>query len=59
MAADALAPGIARLYAAMVLTMQIKWNLVFNEEGFQLPALSHCPEIIEDANIFQCFIKYI
>ena len=43
MAADALAPYVTRTSATMVLTLQDKMGvLVFCEEGFQLPAPSHC-----------------
>ena len=45
MAADALTPCIIRTSAAIVLTVQDKQNLVFHEEGFQLPILSPCWEM--------------
>ena len=57
MAADALAPCVTRTSTAMVLNMQYKQILVFNEEGFQQPAPSQCWKIIENANIFLTFIK--
>ena len=37
MAANALAPCVARTMAAMILTMQDNWFLVFHGERFQLP----------------------
>ena len=40
MAADALAPCLARSSATMTLTTQDKWVLVFHWEGFQLPVPS-------------------
>ena len=46
----------ARSSAVMVLTMQDKGVLVFQEEGFQLPVISHCWKLIENAE-FLCFIK--
>ena len=51
MAADALAPCLARPSSTIVLSMQDKWNLGFHKEGFQLPVPSHCWEMIESANI--------
>ena len=56
-AADGLAPWVARPSAAMVLNMQDKQVLVFHEEGFQLPVSSLWWEIIENANIFTEFRK--
>ena len=41
-AADALALCIARLSVALVLTIQDKLFLVFQEEGFQLPDAHEC-----------------
>ena len=52
MAADALAPGVARPSATLVLIMQNKQVLASHEEGFQLPKLSQCWEIIENATTF-------
>ena len=37
MAADALAPCIARSLAALALIVWDKWAFVFHKEGFQLP----------------------
>ena len=51
MAADALAPYIARTSAATILTMQNKWVLVLFEEGFQLPASYQCGEMTQNVNI--------
>ena len=57
MAADAPAPAITRPSAAIALYMQDKQILVFYGERFQLPMLSQCWEMIENANIFSCFIN--
>ena len=45
MAADALAPCIARTSSAMVLTMQDNCILVFYEERCRLPAPSQCVDM--------------
>ena len=55
MAADALAPCVARASAATVLTLYDKLVLAFHEEGFQLPAHSLCQEMIKNVIIFLCF----
>ena len=54
LAADILAPCIARPSTAMVLTMHVKQVLVSHKEGFQLPILFQCSETIENANTFLC-----
>ena len=59
MAADALAPCVARASASMVLTMQDKQLLVFHKERFQRPVLSQDREMIENTNVFSCFLKWI
>ena len=46
-ATDALAPYAARASAAMELTMQDKWVLVFQQEGFQENVPLQLWEIIE------------
>ena len=46
MAADALAPRVAKSSATIVLTMQDKQAPVFHREGFQLPVPSHSWEMI-------------
>ena len=51
MAADALAPCVARSSAAMLLIMQDKLIFVFHEEGYQ-ELVWHFWEMINDANIF-------
>ena len=53
MAADVLAPYIARLSATKALTVQDKWVLNIHKEVFQLPAPLRCWEIIENGNIFE------
>ena len=59
-AADGLAPWVARPSAAMVLNMQDKQVLVFHEEGFQLPVSSQWWEIIENANMYLLsFVNWI
>ena len=42
MAADALAPFVARPSTAIVITIEDKRVLAFREEIFQLPAPSSC-----------------
>ena len=59
MAADALAPWVARTSATTVLTVQDKWLLALHEEGFQLPVPSCYWERVENANMFLYFIKLI
>ena len=56
-AADVLAPYVARTSAAMVLILQDEWLLVFLDEGFQEPAPHQCGEMRENAIIFLCFLK--
>ena len=51
MAADDLAPCVARVSAALVLSMKDTQVLVFHEEEIQLPVPFHCQEVIENANI--------
>ena len=47
MTADALIPCVARPSAAVILTAEDKWVIVFyNEEGFQWPVHSKGWEII-------------
>ena len=48
-----------RLSVAIVLTLWEKWLLIFHKEGFQLLEPSYCPKILENANVFMCFIKAI
>ena len=55
-AADALAPFIAKASAAMVLIMQDSLVLVFHREGFHYSIPSQCQEIIENANVFLYFL---
>ena len=52
MAADDLA-----MQGPMIWTIQSKQVLVFFEEGFQTPEPSQGWKIIENANIFLCFLK--
>ena len=56
MAVDALAMQEARASAAMSLTIQI---LFFHKEGFKLPAPSQFWEVIDNTNIYLCFLKSI
>ena len=56
MAADDLAPGIARPSAAMLLTVWDMTVIVFNKEIFQRPKTSVFPEIIANANKSLCFL---
>ena len=53
-AVNALAPS-----AAIVLALQDKQVLVFNEEEFPLPVPSQCWAMLRNANIFLCFLKII
>ena len=57
MATDAPDPCITGVSATMVLNMQDNWVFVFHEEDFALPALSQFQEIIENANLFLCFLR--
>ena len=50
MAADALAPRVARASAAMVLTVQVRHVLVHYEEEFQPHGPSQYWEITENVN---------
>ena len=59
MAADALAPFVARASAAMVLTVFDQQVHDFHEEGSELPVASQCKEMIRNANKFLCFLKQI
>ena len=68
MAANALAPCVARLSATMVSIMQIKQVLVFHEEGFQHVASFQCGEMInplcakfcrENINIYLHFMSLL
>ena len=52
MDAEVWAPYIARSTAAIILTMQDKWVLVWDEEGCQLIIGFVCKEMIEYANIY-------
>ena len=52
MAADALAPYVARTSAAMILTMKKRYILVLSEEGFQLPASHQCGKMTQNVNIY-------
>ena len=51
MAADALAPYVARTSAAMILTLQNRQVLVLFEEGFQLPPSHQCGKMTQNVNI--------
>ena len=55
MAAEALAPCVARTSAAMVLNMQNKQVFAFYEERFHLRQPYQCWERIDNANIILCF----
>ena len=57
MAADALAPCIARSSATMVLTVQGKWIFVFHEDEFQLPTPSQWWVMIKYVNIHWWYLK--
>ena len=59
MATEAVAPRVARVSAAIVLSIQNKRVLVFQEELFRLPALAQCPEMTGNGNILWCFLKEI
>ena len=50
MAADAMAPCVARSAAAMILAMQNRHVLVLHEEGFQLPVSCQCGGMIKIVN---------
>ena len=47
MPADAMATCVAKASAAMVLTIQNKWVIVFQPESFHLPAPSQCSEMTD------------
>ena len=57
MAADALAPCIASSIKVEVLHMPDKQVLVFSEDGFQTNVPFQYGKVIENANIFLCFLK--
>ena len=57
MAADALAPYVARTSVTMRLTVQGKEVHVFHEGWFQLPVASQDWKIIENTNILLYFLK--
>ena len=59
MAADDLAPSVARPSATMVLIMRDKWIRVFHKEGFQLPLQSECCELRENTTLFLYFLNKI
>ena len=54
MAADALAPYVARTSSSMILTMSNRQVLVWFEEGFQLPVSYHCGDMTQNVNICLC-----
>ena len=54
MAANALAPYVARTSAAMILTMQNRQVLVLFEEGFQLPLLYQCGDMTQNVDMCLC-----
>ena len=53
--ADALAPHSAMPPSAMILTMQDKHVIVYLKEGFPLPVLSQCWEMIMNCNYIFMF----
>ena len=57
MAPDILVLYVARTSAAMILTMQDKWVLVFCKEGFQTPVPSQFEMIKNKVNMFVCFLN--
>ena len=57
MAADALAPCIARPSTCIMLTKQDRWVLVFNEKGFQQPVSIQYWEIIQAMEIYSYFTE--
>ena len=61
MAADNLAPRpcAARSSTAMALVLQDKQVLVFHKVGIQWPVTSQSWEMIENSNMFLCFLNYI
>ena len=56
-AADALAPCVARSSAAMALTMQDKQILVFHKAGFLLSVPCKCLEMSENVDKFLKFVE--
>ena len=52
MAADVLAPDVAKASAAMLLTLQDKEVLVIHKERFQLSSSSQIWEMIDNTNIY-------
>ena len=54
---DVLVPCISSSSAAMLLTMEDEQVLIFYKEGFQPTAPSQCWEMVQNANIFLCFLK--
>ena len=59
MGADALDPCVSRTSAAMALIMQDKQACILHKEQFQLAVPFQCWVIIENENIFLCFLKQI
>ena len=59
MAADAPTPCVTRPSATVALAMQDKQVLVFHGERFQLHVPSQCWEMIENANTFLYFLKFL
>ena len=59
MAADALAPCVARASAAMILIMWDTQVLVIYDESFQGPVPLQYREMIENSNLFTYFLKTI
>ena len=51
MGADALAPGVARSSATIILTVQDKWVIVFNKEIFQLFLSYQFWKLMGNANV--------
>ena len=49
----------ARPLAAMVLTLQDKWGLIFHKEIFQLPVPTWCWEMIGNVNTFSCYYNVV
>ena len=52
-------PTITSASAALTLTYYNKRVLVFHDGGCQLPAPFQCREIIENTNIFLCFLNIL
>ena len=57
LAADALAPCVARSSAAMLFNVHNRWVLIFHEEGVQPAVPSQCWAMIGNINIFCIFPK--